>query len=203
MIERPSRRSAVSSWAWAWAGAGLLGLGLFGGAGCTRLRTPEAACELLLRGIGEGDASSIFDALLVSTQWSFATVQKNHRAMRALIKKSYPAEQQPAAQARLYGAEADSGRDLFQDLYPERFQADFQARAGSGPPEVTRTPEGDGALCQRRNKPPGARPFRLGRMPDGRWGMMELDREWDEAKLRAVHDLETVKKNAELFQKAR
>lgn len=197
MIERPSRRSA----ALALAGASLLGLGLFGGAGCTRLRTPEAACELFLRGISEGDASSIFDALLVSTQWSFATVQKNHRAMRDLIKKSYPAEQQPAALARLYGAEADSGRDLFQDLYPERFQADFQARAGSGPPQAI--PDGDGALCQRQTRPPNARPFRLGRMPDGRWGMMELDREWDEAKLRAVHDLETVKKNAELFQKAR
>jgi hypothetical protein len=199
MIGRPGRRSAVSFWTW--AGAGLLGLVLCGGTGCTRLRTPEAACELLLRGISEGDASSVFDALLVSTQWSFATVQKNHRAMRDLIKKSYPGEQQPAALARLYGAEADSGRDLFQDLYTERFQADFQARAGSGPPLAS--PDGDGALCQRQNKPPGAKPFRLGRMPDGRWGMMELDRDWDEAKLRAVHDLETVKKNAELFQKAR
>lgn len=172
--------------------------------GCTRLRSPEAACELLVRGIAEGDASTVFEALLQSTQWSFETVQKNHRKMRDLINEHYPVEQRPAALARLYGSEADSGRDLFQQLYTERYQADFQARAGSGPPRVQPGSDPDArADCQRQQPPAGAAPFRLGRMPSGRWGLLELDREWDDAKLRAVHDLETVKKNAELFQQAR
>jgi hypothetical protein len=206
MIGRADRRAAALC-----AGLGLIACGL-GTSGCTRPRSPEAACELLVRGISEVDASTIYDALLPSTQWSLDTVQKNHRAMRALINKSYAVEQRPAALARLYGAEADSGRELFQLLYPARYQTDFERRNGSGPPQVKpgaeaaeAAPSGvvERATCQRQQPPAGAMPFRLGKMQSGRWGLLELEREWDDAKLRAVHDLETVKKNAELFQQAR
>ena len=206
MIGRADRRARALA-----AGLGLIACGL-GASACNRPRSPEAACELLVRGISEVDASTIFDALLPSTQWSLDTVAKNHRAMRALINKSYAVEQRPAALARLYGAEADSGRELFQLLYPTRYQAELERRTGSGPPQVRAEAAGaeplagnvvERAGCQRQQPPAGAQPFRLGKMASGRWGLLELEREWDDAKLRSVHDLETVKKNAELFQQAR
>ena len=77
----------------------LLAVLLVGLPGCLGSRTPEAACEKFLQAIAEGDPSSVFDALLQTTQWSFYSVVKNHRKMRDLIKDSYPAAQQAAARA--------------------------------------------------------------------------------------------------------
>lgn len=172
-----------------------LGGGLLG---CPSARTPEAACEQLLHAIAEGDPSSVFDALLQTTQWSFYSVAKNHKKMRALILDSYPAAQQAVALGRLYGAEASSGRDLFVRLYPERYEKDFNERLGTGPMQVQAAQAGaaDTRLCSRQ----GGRPFLLKAAASGKWGLAELDREWDEAQLRAFHDLSTVKKNAELYR---
>lgn len=177
-------------------------IGLFGGLccllGCSSARTPEAACEQLLHALAEGDPSSVFDALLQTTQWSFHSVVKNHKKMHALIRESYPAAQQAAALGRLYGAEASSGRDLFVRLYPDRYEKDFTQRQGSGPMQVT--PAAGGAAGERLCGRQGGRPFMLKAAASGKWGMSELDREWDEAQLRAYHDLATVQKNAELYR---
>lgn len=167
--------------------------------GCLRPSTPEAACESFLRALGEGDAGALFDGLLESTQWAFSTVQKNHRRMRKLIEAGYPRSEQPAAQSRLYGADADSGKELFMKLFPDRYAAAWNARLGTGDPVVRPSAEHPGELlCQRAS---GA-PFRLARAPSRRWGVADLDAEWDQAQLRAVHDLETVSKNAELYKGA-
>ena len=175
--------------------AGLV-LGL---AGCSASRTPEGACEHLLRAVSEGDASAVFDSLVSTTQWSFYTVVKNHRKMHDLIQASYPAEQQAAALGRLYAADASSGRDLFARSYAERHEKDYGQRLGSGPVQVTATaPSDSGAqrrLCQRQS----GQPFML-QAAAGKWGLGELDREWDEAQLRTFHDLITVQKNAELYR---
>lgn len=169
------------------------------GAGCTRLSSADAACEQLVRGIAEGDASAIFDTLPRPTQWAFFTVQKNHRKMKQIIESDYAPAERPAALARLYAADADDGRALFQRLYAERYAAAFSARLGTGDPQV-RPEGGSAALCSRG---PGAGPpLRLSRGASGQWGLSELDVEWDQAQLRAVHDLETVQKNAELYKRA-
>lgn len=188
--------SRVSGWL---RGSFLVGL-LVGLAGCFGSRTPEAACEKLLQAISEGDPSSVFDALLQTTQWSFYSVAKNHKKMRELIRDNYPAAQQGAALGRLYGADASSGRDLFVRLYPERFEKDFTTRLGTGPMRITTVEGGAGAAALRFCSRQGGRPFMLQATSSGKWGMSELDREWDEAQLRAYHDLETVKKNAELYR---
>ena len=176
------------------AGLGLL-LGLLG---CSGNRTPEAACEHLLRALSEGDASAVFDALLQPTQWSFYTVAKNHRRMRELIRASYPPEQQAAALGRLYGADASSGRALFLRLYPERYEKDYNQRLGTGPMQVTATTNSDSGAPRRLCAQKGGQPFVLQAVA-GKWGLAELDREWDEAQLRTFHDLATVQKNAELY----
>ncbi len=176
----------------------LLGGLLLALGGCAGKNTPEAACEQLLRAVAEGDASAVFDSLLQTTQWSFYSVVKNHRKMRDLITDSYPATQQAAALGRLYGADASNGRELFVRLYPERYEKDFSARLGPGAPQLGDAPAGPAGaprrLCSR-----GGSPFMLQVAASGRWGMAELDREWDEAQLRAFHDLATVQKNAELY----
>jgi len=180
-------------------------------AGCAGKSTPEAACEQLLHAVAEGDASAVFDSLLQTTQWSFYSVAKNHRKMRDLIKDSYPAAQQGVALGRLYGADAGSGRDLFVRLYPERYEKDFTARLGPGAMQVAAAPSEPAgpagparpagpAGAPRRLCSRGGPPFMLQATTAGRWGMAELDREWDEAQLRAYHDLATVQKNAELYR---
>jgi hypothetical protein len=185
--------------------AGLFVLLALGTLGCPGRSTPEAACEQLFHAIAEGDASAVFDGLLQTTQWSFYTVVKNHRQMRELILASYPAEQQPAALARLYGADADNGRELFMRLYPQRYEKSFTERLGSGPLRVDKPAGGEGGAagapvrCQLQQ----GQPFTMQRAASGRWGLGELDREWDEAQLRTFHDLATVQKNAELYRKVR
>lgn len=166
---------------------------------CNRLRSPETVCATLTRGIAEGDSDAIFEALLPNTQASLASVSRNHRKMRSLIESDYPAAERPAALARLY--DAVSGRDLFAGLYGERLAQDFAARLGSGPLRIEAAPDTDSlpaAYCRKEH----GRPFRLAREGRGGWGLAELDREWEAEKLRAYHDLETVKKNAELYRRA-
>lgn len=181
-----------------WGAGFFVAAGCLAATGCAGKNTPEAACEQLLHAVAEGDASAVFDSLLQTTQVSFFSVAKNHRKMRDLITDSYPAAQQAAALGRLYGADAGSGRELFARLYPERYEKDFSARLGSGALQVAAAPPGPAGaprrLCSR-----GGPPFILQATAAGRWGMAELDREWDEAQLRAHHDLATVQKNAELY----
>jgi hypothetical protein len=168
-------------------------------AGCHGRNTPEAACGQLLRAVSEGDASAVFDALLQTTQWSFYSVVTNHRQMRELIVASYPAEQQPAALARLYGADAASGRELFVRLYPDRYEKGLTQRLGGGPMQVLPAPASDSGAPRRLCQKQQGQPYVLQLAASGKWGMAELDREWDEAKLRTFHDLTTVQKNAELY----
>jgi hypothetical protein len=163
--------------------------------GCRGARTPEEACARILAGLREGDGDQVFEALLLSTQHSFYSVAKSHGQMRALIERSYPPAARAAALARLQPA--GTGRDLFRRLYAGRFGADLQRRGGSGAPVVTA--QGATATCRL----PGKDPFQLARDDKGRWGLGELDREWEGAKLRAVHDLDTVRENVRLYQAAR
>ena len=179
--------------------AGALGCTLAFGAGCHRVPSPEQTCEQLLRGIAEGDAITVFEVLTQPTQWALYTVQRNHQKMRQLIESSYPATERPAALARLYGADDGDGRGLFSRLYAERYGAALTARLGAGEPRQNR--EGEGAAPCARCESAGP-PFRLQRAAAGRWGFAELDLEWDQAQLRAVHDLATVQKNADLYRQA-
>lgn len=177
--------------------AGLAAVALLCGLGscCSRNRTADAACESLRDAVLEADGIAVFDALLQNTQWSVATVQKLHRQMAASIRTSYPVAEQAAALARLYAADSDSGRELFLQLYGERYAADFRSRVSE---QMTVRVDGPGqAACGGE----AGRPFRLSLGQDRKWGLSELDREWEDAKLRAFHDVETVEKNVELYRR--
>ena len=173
---------------------GLLLLALMG---CSSA-TPESACARLLSGIREGDGAQVFDALLKSTRHSFYTVAQKHNQMRALIERDYPVEERRAALSRLLDGSSKSGQDLFVRLYTTRLASDFQRRMGNRKPIISKVDE-DQALCPKDGK----EPFHLARDEKGRWGLSEFEREWDQAKLRAVHDLETVSDNARHYRQAR
>jgi hypothetical protein len=49
----------------------------------------------------------------------------------------------------------------------------------------------------------GGSVFHFARDKENRWGLADLDGEWDAAKLRATHDLEQVRQNAETYRKSR
>jgi hypothetical protein len=164
---------------------------------CFPPATPEAACERFLQGVREGDADTVFNALAQTTQWSLHTVAKSSEQMRDLIEQAYPAVERRAALARL-PAGGGNGKALFRALYPQRYAPSFQRRLGQGAMTVTQKGP-DRATCSR----PGGEPFLLSRGPKGGWGMAELDDEWEQAKLRAVHDLSTVQENARLYKGGR
>lgn len=177
--------------------AGLAAVVLLGslGGGCSRNQTAESACESLRNAVLEADGIAVFEVLLENTQWSVATVQKLHRRMAESIRSSYPAGEQAAALARLYAADSDNGQELFLQLYTERYAADFRARVGE---QMSVQVDAAGqASCGAA----AARPFPLALGRDGQWGLSELDREWEDAKLRAYHDQETVTKNVELYRR--
>lgn len=165
--------------------------------GCQRARTPEALCARLIQGVREGDAKEIFDSLLKSTQWSLYSVARSQRQMRDLIEDHYPKAERPAALLRLLHGEARDGRELFQALYRERYEDTFRRRLAAGPLQV------QGAEGSFTCKAQGGAPFPLRKDAEGRLGMSELDREWELAKERAAHDLQTVRENARLYQGAR
>ncbi|MBL9004403.1 MAG: hypothetical protein JNJ46_09160 [Myxococcales bacterium] len=167
--------------------------------GCQDRSSPASACQALLRAIAEGDAEGVFETLTQPTQWALYSVQKNHARMWALVQADYPQKEQSAAQSRLYAADAHDGRELFSDLYEERYAAGFAARLGTGPirTETVSTTE---ALCRRENH--SGPPFRLARDSSFRFGLQELAAEWEQAQLRATHDLATVEKNAAIYRTA-
>lgn len=167
-------------------------------ASCSSAKTPEGACERLLSGIRDGDASQVFDGLLTTTQWSLHTVAKLNHEMRGLIETSYPASEKARELQRLPNV-GTNGRALFAHLYPLRYEATFRTRMGKGPITTQLDPKGDRATCMRAQG--GGPPFELRRLDTGRWGMAELDSDWELAKLRAFHDRKTVQENARLYEK--
>ena len=111
-----------------------LGWGLVVTSGCGRNKTAESACASLRDAILEADGIAVYDALLQNTQWSVSTVQKLHQQMGEAIHDSYPPREQAAALARLYAADSESGRELFLQLYAERYAADFRERVSQQMP---------------------------------------------------------------------
>jgi hypothetical protein len=159
--------------------------------------SPETACTRLSDAIWEADGPAVYDALLLSTQWSISTVHTLHRDMAAEIQKHYPPSLVPGARARLYAAGKESGRAMFGVLYHERYAPAFRARVAQKMP--VQVEQADVAFCG----PQAGNPFRLARseVGDRTWGLTELDREWEDAKLRAFHDRDTVQKNVSLYRR--
>ena len=165
--------------------------------GACSSRTPESVCAALVRGVAEGDAVQVFAQLDEPTRWAMYTVEKNHRRMRELIAAAYAPGEKEAALSRLHAGTTGSGEALFAEIYAGRYAALFAKRLGTGSLVVQRHSETE-ARCARQS----GQGLRLSSSAQGRWGVAELSSEWKDAELRAVHDLATVEKNAELYRSA-
>ncbi|MSP60763.1 MAG: hypothetical protein EXR72_10550 [Myxococcales bacterium] len=156
----------------------------------------------LLKAADKGDAARLFDALDTPTQWSIESVHAAQREMRRLVADTYPADVRDPALGRLPAASEESEsqpRRYFRRLdgSAERV-ADIKQRmyAGTGQP-VGSVRRKDGTSDVWRE---GGSVFRFARDPQGRWGFSEYRNEWEQAKLRATHDVETVRANAALYR---
>lgn len=185
----------------------LLALALVGAplaAGCRDLpaSSPEEAYLRLLKACNDDDGGLLFDSLDTETQWSIESVHHAQRRMQRLIVESYPPSEHERALGRLPPAVAEAEehpRRYFRRLpgVSERL-AEIKHRlyAGKGQP-VGNVQKVAGTADVWRE---GGSVFRFARDSKGRWGFAELRAEWEQAKVRALHDEETVAKNAELYR---
>ena len=164
--------------------------------------TPEDAYLLVLKACDKGDPAFLFDALDTPTQWSIETVHHAQREMRQLVFETYPPEDKARMLGRIPEAaeeEEDHARRYYRRLDgSQAVLTDLKKRiyAGSGQPVGTVDHRAQTATVWRE----GGSVFHFARDDKGRWGYSELRSEWDHAKLRAIHDLETVRKNAALYR---
>lgn len=162
----------------------------------------EEAYLRLLTACEKDDAARLFDALDTATQWSVESVQRDQREMRRLITESYPPGDRERALSRIPTAceePVEHPRRYFRRLdgVGERL-AEIKRRmfAGFGQPIGTVHGKAGDADVWRA----GGSIFHFARDGKGRWGWSELSAEWEQAKLRAAHDLETVRENAALYR---
>ena len=165
--------------------------------------SPEEAFDQLLDAANASDPARLFDALDTDTQWAIETAHKSQREMRQLIVASYPPAERDAALARIPAAceedlerprryfrrtegAADILADLKRRLYLGTGQPVGSVRKAEGIAEVWRE---------------GGSIFHFARDAKGRWGFMELRVSWERGRERALHELETVQKNAALYQR--
>jgi hypothetical protein len=188
--------------------AALVAVGLWAlAAGCSEpAKSPEDAYLRLLTACEKGDAAFLFDALDTPTQWSIESVHSYQREMRELILADYPPGDRERALSRIPAAAEEEGRHARR--YFRRLEGTAERLAeikrrmflGTGQPVgATRVNEGTADVWRE-----GGTVFHFARDPVGRWGFSELHEEWESAKLRANHDVDTVRANAELYrQRAR
>jgi len=188
--------------------ATVLAVAATGAAGChgrePPARSPEEAYLRLLDAADRGDPALLFDALDTPTQWAIETVHKAQREMRALVLDGAPPAERDRVLARTPAAceealenprryfrrlddSAPALAELKQRLYAGHGQPIGSARGAEGTAEVWRE---------------GGSIFRFTRDADGRWGFAELREPWERAKERALHELETARRNAALYHRA-
>ena len=167
--------------------------------------SPEDAYLQVLSACEKGDAARLFDALDTPTQWSIESVQHDQREMRQLILSDYPPGERERALARIPAAAEED------DHHPRRYfrrlegtaerLADVKRRMflGTGQPVgATRVNEGTADVWRT-----GGSVFHFARDAAGRWGFSELREEWESAKVRSNHDVDTVRQNAALYRQRR
>ncbi len=162
----------------------------------------DEAYMRLLKACDKDDAARLFDALDTATQWSIESVQRDQREMRHLVLDAYPPADRDRALARIPPSceePEEQARRYFRGVegVKERL-AEIRKRmyAGTGQPVGSvRGKEGEATVWRE-----GGSVFHFARDDKGRWGWSEVRAEWEQAKLRAHHDLETVKQNAALYR---
>ena len=167
--------------------------------------SPEEAFVRLLDACDSGDGAKLFDAFDTNTQWAIETVHKADREMRQLVIDTYPPETRDAALARLPAAceeDLERPRRFFRRLDASaEILADLKRRiyAGTGQPVGSvRKKEGIAEVWRE-----GGSIFHFARDDKGRWGFNEQREMWEREKERALHEVDTVRRNADLYRKAK
>ena len=162
----------------------------------------EDAYMRLARAADKGDTARIFDALDTPTQWSIESVQHAQREMRTLILASYPPEEKARALARIPAAaeeDEEHPRRYFRRIDTSQSVLDdvlHRIHVGEGKPVGTVDDRLRTATVWRA----GGSIFHFAADKDGRWGWAEQREQWENNKLRATHDLETVRENAAIYE---
>jgi hypothetical protein len=157
---------------------GLAGAALLLALGCARgPKSPEEASSRLSAAIQQGDAAAAYDLLDQETRWSIDSVWKYHQQCLSAIEESYPTEAQARESRRFI--DAASARDFLKG-HEERYH-ELSALA----PKLAQPRAGDFATDAH-----------------GRWGYAGLRGQWEDAKQRASHDLETVRASAAAYKQA-
>jgi hypothetical protein len=186
-------------------GVGLL-LAVCGAAlgGCERGgKTPEDAYQRLSEAVVARDGAQLYDALDLETRWSWMTVQRAQRESYDIVLSNYPpgAERDRSLHRFEAGAHSDSAAALFaRQVDPASWSELAAAIAAVGP-----TPRlvGDGAQVVAAA---GARTLPFRRRSDGHrgwgWGYAGLAVQGEDAKRRAIADLELVRTSATDYERA-
>ena len=177
---------------------------LLAAAGCQDkpCESAEDAYVRLGMAVNKGDAARVFDDLDTPTQWSIESVQHAQRQMKQLILEAYPVDEQARALARIPPAaeeDEEHPRRYFRRLEGvDEIVADVKHRmhVGQGQPVGSVDDRTRSATVWRA----GGSIFRFAADKDSRWGWSELREQWENAKVRATHDLETVQQNAALYR---
>jgi hypothetical protein len=168
--------------------------------GCApKAKTPEEAYRRFSQAVRSGDGGALFDAVDPNTRWAWMSVQKWHREAYDIVLSNFP--EGPARERELRrfqaGATATSGRELFRAEVAGTLPLLAPLVAADAKIEVDAT-MGDQAAAVLVS---GIR-VSLRRGGNGAWGFAGLAAQAEEQKIRAYHDLETVRASAADYERA-
>jgi hypothetical protein len=181
----------------------VLGLGVLGlvaqSAGCRhKSKSPAEAYRRLADAVNAGDGGALYDALDQATRWNWMTIQKFHREAYDIVLSNFPEPEREREKRRFeHAATASSARELFkEDVAPGLLPTLRPLVVADAP--IQPGPGDDHAAAVLAS---GVR-VELARGQDGGWGYAGLDKQAEDDKNRAYHDLEVVRASAADYERA-
>jgi hypothetical protein len=169
-------------------------------AGCARgAKTPEEAYREFSAAVNAGDGGALFDALHQPARWAWMSVQKYHREAYDIVLSNYPEGPEREREKHRFepGATASSARELFKATVAPGLLPMLRPLAAADA-HIEAAASGDQAAAVLAS---GVR-VPLARGERGRWGFAGLDKQSEDHKLRAYHDLEVVRASAADYERA-
>jgi hypothetical protein len=167
--------------------------------GCGRgARTPEEAYGQLVQAVRARDGARLYAALDLETRWSWMTVRRCHREAYDIVLGTFPESAERTQQLRRFetGALSEDDAGL------------FAAQLGDGRWLELGRGLLDGARVELAGEDEAralgadGRVFGLRRAQNGRWGFAGLADEAEQAKRRALADLDLIRTNAADYERA-
>jgi hypothetical protein len=171
-----------------------------GASGCRhRSQSPAEAFRRFGDAVKAGDGRALYDALDQPTRWNWMSIQKFHREAYDIVLSNFPEGPERERETRRYehAATASSARELFASDAAAQLFPTFQPLV-TGEAPIVMGPGEDRAAAVLAS---GAR-VELARGKDGGWGFAGLDKQAEEDKNRAYHDLEVVRASAADYERA-